>query len=436
MCTDIDRISELAKEDPQRQFFSIAHLITPGELYVAFLCLRREASAGIDGVTYEEYEQDAEEKIRRLHQRLVDGKYQCQPLRRVYIPKENGKQRPISIPALEDKIVQRAVVELLNAIYEQDFLNCSYGFRPKRGQHQALDEVGRVLCTQPTGWILEIDITTYFDSIVREQLMEMIKKRVSDGSVLRLIWKWIKVGVIEEGRLLTSQTGTGQGQPISPLLANIYLHHALDEWFEKVVKPRLKGKAHEIRFADDAILCFERKQDAEKVLRVLPKRFAKFGLTLHPEKTRLIEFGRFAGENAKRRGTKPATFDFLGFTHICARSRKGKFTVHVKTIDKRLRRGLQAVAVWCQEHRHDPVSEQQKALNAKLRGHYQYYGRPTNYRCLWQFYRKVRRIWRYWLSRRTRGRELTWERYAEILRQHPLLLPRITHTWAGTVSTA
>jgi RNA-directed DNA polymerase len=436
MYTDIDRISELAKEDPQRQFFSIAHLITPGERYVAFLCLRREASAGIDGVTHEEYEKDAEEKIRKLHQRLMDGKYQCQPLRRVYIPKENGKRRPISIPALEDKIVQKAVVELLNAIYEQDFLNCSYGFRPKRGQHQALDEVRRVLCTQPTGWILEIDITTYFDSIVREQLMEMIKKRVSDGSVLRLIWKWIKVGVIEEGRLLTSKTGTGQGQPISPLLANIYLHHALDKWFEKVVKPRLKGKAHEIRFADDAILCFERKQDAEKVLRVLPKRFAKFGLTLHPEKTRLLEFGRFAGENAKRRGTKPTTFDFLGFTHICARSRKGKFTVHVKTIAKRLRRGLQAVAVWCQEHRHDPVSEQQKALNAKLRGHYQYYGRPTNYRCLWQFYRKVRRIWRYWLSRRTRGRELTWERYAEILRQQPLLRPRITHTWAGTVSTA
>jgi RNA-directed DNA polymerase len=284
MCTDIDRISELAKEDPQRQFFSIAHLITPGELYVAFQCLRREASAGIDGVTYEEYEKNAEGNIRELHQRLKDGKYQCQPLRRVYIPKENGKQRPISIPALEDKVVQKAVVELLNAIYEQDFLDCSYGFRPKRGQHQALDEVGRVLCTQPTGWILELDITTYFDSIVREQLIEMIKKRVSDGSVLRLIWKWIKVGVIEEGRFLTSETGTGQGQPISPLLANIYLHYILDEWFEKVVKPRLQGKAHEIRFADDAILCFQRKEDAQKVLKVLPKRFAKYGLTLHPEK--------------------------------------------------------------------------------------------------------------------------------------------------------
>jgi len=365
MCTDIDRIAELAKEDPQRQFFSIAHLITVGKLHVAFLGLRKEASAGIDGVTYKEYEKDVDENIRKLHQRLKEGKYQCQPLRRVYIPKENGKQRPISIPALEDKLVQKAVVELLNAIYEQDFLDCSYGFRPGRGQHQALDEVRRVLCTQPTEWILEIDIATYFDSIVRKQLMGMIEKRVNDGSVLRLIWKWIKVGVIERGRLLVSETGTGQGQPISPLLANIYLHYVLDEWFEKVVKPRLKGKAHEIRFADDAILCFQYKEDAEKVLSVLPKRFAKFGLTLHPEKTRLIEFGRFAEQNAKRqKGRKPATFDFLGLSHICARSRKGKFTVHVKTISKRLRRGLQAVAEWCREHRHEPVSEQVKTLNA------------------------------------------------------------------------
>ena len=436
MCTDIDRISVLAKEDPQRQFFSIAHLITSGELYVAFQCLRREASAGIDGVTYEEYEKSAEGNIRELHQRLKDGTYQCQPLRRVYIPKENGKQRPISIPALEDKIVQKAVGELLNAIYEQDFLPCSYGFRPKRGTHLALDEVGRVLCTQPAEWVLEIDITTYFDSIVRKQLMEMIEKRVRDGSVLRLIWKWIKVGVIEEGRLLTSETGTGQGQPISPLLANIYLHVVLDEWFEKVVKARLRGKAYEIRFADDAILCFQYREDAEKVLSVLPKRFAKYGLTLHPEKTRLIEFGRFAESNAKRRGQKPATFDFLGFTHICARSRKGKFTVHVKTIRKRLRRGLKAVAAWCQEHRHDPVSEQQKALNAKLRGHYQYYGLPTNYHSLRQFYREVRRIWKAWLSRRTRGHQMSWERYNALLRKFPLSLPRITHAWVNAVSSA
>src|SRR5215470_12741446 len=251
MSPELDRLSELAKEEPKRQFFSIAHLITPEALYAAFRGLRRDASAGVDGVTHEEYEKDAERNIRQLYQRLKDGKYQAQPLRRVYIPKENGKQRPISIPSLEDKIVQKAMVEVLNTIDEQDFLECSYGFRPGRGQHQALDEVKRVICTRSTGWVLELDITAYFASIGREQLMEMIEKRVSDGSVLRLIRKWIQVGVIDQGQLFVSDKGTGQGQTISPLLANIYLHYVLDEWFEEVVKPRLRGEAHEIRFADD-----------------------------------------------------------------------------------------------------------------------------------------------------------------------------------------
>src|SRR3984893_7229638 len=436
MSTKLDRLSELAKEDRKRQFFSIAHLITPEALYAAFRDLRKEASAGVDGVTHEEYEKDAARNIQHLHQRLKDGRYQAQPLRRVYIPKEDGKQRPISIPSLEDKIVQKAMVEVLNAIYEQDFLDCSYGFRPGRGPHQALDEVRRVICTRPTGWILEIDITAYFDSIVREQLMEMVEKRISDGSVLRLIRKWIKVGVIEEGRLLVSETGTGQGQTISPLLANICLHYVLDEWFEEVGKPRLRGEAHEIRFADDAVLCFQYREDAEKVLSVLTKRFAKYGLTLHPEKTRLLEFGREAVEHAKRQGKKPGTFDFLGLTHICVRSRRGKFTVHVRTMRKRLRRGLKAVAQWCQEHMHDPVDAQQKTLNAKLRGHYQYYGRPTNYRGICKFYRKVRYIWRTWLSRRTRGAKMTWVKYEGLLRQLPLSPPRIMHSWAQTGSPA
>ena len=225
MSPKLDRQSELAKEDPKRQFFSIAHLITPAALYAAFRGLRKEASAGVDGVSYEEYQQDVGSKVRQLHQRLKDGRYQAPPLRRVYIRKENGKQRPISTPALEDKIVQKAMVEVLNAIYEQDFLNCSYGFRPGRGQHQALEEVKRVVCTRSTGWILELDITAYFDSIVREQLMEMIEKRVRDRSVLHRIRKWIQVGVLDDGRFLVSETGTGQGQTISPLLANIYLHY-------------------------------------------------------------------------------------------------------------------------------------------------------------------------------------------------------------------
>ena len=431
MSTKIDRISELAREDSKRQFYSIAHMITPEALNAAFRGLRKKASAGVDGVTYETYERDAARNIQALHERLKNGKYQAQPLRRVYILKEDGKQRPLSIPALEDKIVQKAVLEILNAIYEQDFLECSYGFRPGRGPHQALDEVGRVICTRPTGWILEIDITAYFDSIVRQQLMELIEKRVRDRSVLHLIRKWIQTGVIEEGRMLVSETGTGQGQTISPLLANIYLHYVLDEWVENEVKPRLRGEAHEIRFADDAVLCFQYKEDAEKVMEVLPKRFAKYGLTLHPEKTRLVEFGRYAEANAKRRGKKPATFDILGITYVCARSRKGKFTVHVKTMKKRFKRGLRAITEWCQENRHMPVDEQQKTLNAKLRGHYQYYGRPTNYRSIWRFYQEVCHIWRKWLSRRTRGNGMTREKFAAILRKHPLLRPRIAHSWSS-----
>jgi hypothetical protein len=270
--------------------------------------------------------------------------------------------------------------------------------------------------------------------------MEMIENRVCDGTILRLIGKWINVGVIDDGRLLVSETGTGQGQVISPLLANIYLHYVLDEWFEAVVKPRLKGEAYEVRFADDFILCFQYRADAEKVLDVLKKRFAKYGLTLHPDKTRLMEFGRKAlAQSEKPDGPKPATFDFLGFTHVCKRSRKGNFTIHVRTMRKRLRRSLKAMTAWCRQHRHDPVDEQQKALNGKLRGHYQYYGRSTNFRSLLEFYDRVRRIWQKWLNRRTRGHTLNWPAYEQLLLRHPLLRPRLSRPWkpaSVTVSSA
>ncbi len=326
--------------------------------------------------------------------------------------------------------MQKAVAGLLNAIYEQDFLECSYGFRPGRGPQDALDEVGRVICRRPISTILEADITGYFDAIVRNLLTEMIKKRVRDGRILRLIGKWMNVGVIEDGRLLVTETGTGQGQVISPLLANIYLHYVLDEWFETEVKPRLKGEAYEIRFADDFILCFQYREDAEKVQDVLRKRLAKYGLTHHPEKTRLMEFGRTAlAKSEETGGQKPVTFDFLGFTHICKRSRRGHFTIHVRTMRKRLRRSLKAVAVWCRKHRHDPVDAQQKALNRKLRGHYQYYGRSTNFMSLMEFSDRVRHIWHKWLNRRTRGNRLPWLAYQRLLRRHPLLHPRISRPW-------
>ena len=309
----LSRITELAKEDPGRKFLSIAHLLTPEAMHEAFLMLRRDASVGVDQVTYRDYEKQAEQKIQQLHERLKNKTYRALPLRRIYIPKEDGRKRPISIPALEDKIAQKAVVELLNAIYEQDFLDCSYGFRPGRGAQQALDEVGRAICRESTSCVLELDITSYFDSIVREQLMEMIEGRIGDASILRLIRKWINIGVIDAGRLLVSETGTGQGQIVSPLLANVYLHFVLDEWIERDVKPRLRGKVFVVRYADDAVLCFQYREDAEKVLQVLPKRFARYGLTLHPEKTRLVAFGREALARAIRAGTKTDTFDFLGY---------------------------------------------------------------------------------------------------------------------------
>ncbi len=263
--------------------------------------------------------------------------------------------------------------------------------------------------------------------------MEMVEKRVNDGSILGLIGKWLHVGVIDDGRLLVSETGVGQGQVSSPLLANIYLHYVLDEWFEREVKPRLRGEAYEVRHADDFILCFQYREDAERVLEVLAKRFGKYGLTLHPGKTRLIEFGRQAlAKSEEPGGPKPPTFDFLGFTHVCKRSRRGKFTIHVRTMRKRLKRSLQKVTEWCERHRHEPIAAQRMALNWKLQGHYQYYGRPTNYRSLWQFYRATHRIWKNWLNRRSRKRTMTWRKFAQLLARHPLVRPHITRAWTSS----
>jgi len=430
MSTELERISELARENRELRFLSIAHLLTPEALKEAFESLKKDASAGVDGVKYGEYQKESGEKIRELHMRVREKRYRAQPLRRIYIPKENGEKRAISIPSLEDKILQKATGTLLDAIYEQDFYPCSYGFRRGKSQQEALNEIGRIICRRPIQWVLEADISGYFDTIVRKELMAMIERRIKDGSILRLIGKWISVGVIDEGRLLTSEIGVGQGQVISPLLANIYLHYVLDEWFELQVKPRLKGEAHEVRFADDFILCFQYKEDAERVLEVLRKRFAKYGLKLHPEKTRLIEFGKKALQKSERPGGKPPeTFDFLGFTHIAMRSRRGYFTIHVKTMKKRFRRSLKAVSVWCKEHLHDTLEEQQKMLNLKLRGHYEYYGRPTNHSSLRRFYQVVRRIWKENLNRRTRGRVVTWDKFAHIVARYPLLLPYISQAW-------
>lgn len=425
------RLTELAREDRTRKFSSIAHLLTVEALYEAFTRLRKDAGEGVDAVTYRDYEKQAEQNIQILWEKLKGGKYRAQPLRRVYIPKEDGRKRPISIPALEDKIVQKATVQLLNAIYEEDFLPCSYGGRPGKHPHLALDELDRTIFRQSITHVLELDIVAYFDAIVRKHLLEMIERRIVDRSILKLIGKWINVGVIDEGRLLVTETGVGQGQVISPLLANIYLHYVLDTWFEEEVKPRLKGKAFIVRYVDDAVICFQNEQDAQKVKEVLGKRFAKYGLALHPDKTRLVEFGRAALEKAEKEGRQPGTFDFLGFTHVCARSQRGKFTVTVRTMKKRLRRSIKAIAQWCKKNRHELVAEQCTALNAKLRGHYQYYGRASNYHNLMRFYRMVSRLWMKWLNRRTRGTTLFWDKYNHLLQCYPLVLPRITHAYAS-----
>jgi RNA-directed DNA polymerase len=435
--TPLDRLTELAKEDPARRFYSIAHFLTRRALYEAFKGLRREASAGVDGLTFREYQRELGRNLDNLWERLRSGKYRALPLRRVYIPKGDGKsERPISIPALEDKIVQAATVRLLNAIYEVDFLDCSYGSRPGRNAHQALDRIDRVLYRESITHVLELDIKSYFDSIVRKRLVEMIERRVSDGSILRLMGKWINAGFIEEGKRLRTEEGVGQGQVISPFLANVYLHHVLDQWFEEEVKPRLQGRAFLIRYVDDAVICFQTAEDAQKVIKVLGKRFSNYGLTLHPEKTRLVEVGREAQRKADQRGAAPGTFDFLGFSHITERSQRGSYRPGVRTMKKRLRRGLKKVHQWCKEHRHDPVGGQQQTLNAMLRGHYQYYGRASNFRGLSKFYRAVRHIWRQWLSRRRRGTPMPWDTYERLLKRYPLLMPRVTHSWASSRSPA
>ena len=433
--TSLSRLTELAQEDRRRKFSSIAHFLTSQALHEAFRSLRKDASAGVDEVTYQDYEKQASENIQRLWEKLRSKQYRAQPLRRIYIPKEDGKSRAIAIPSLEDKIVQKATVRLLEAIHEVDFLPCSYGSRPRRNVHQALDEIDRIIFRESISYVLELDITSYFDAIVRKQLMEMVGQRISHSSILRLIGKWINVGVVDEGRLLTSETGVGQGQVISPLLANIYLHQVLDRWFEDEVKRRLRGKAFLVRYMDDAVICFQNAEDAQKVQEVLEKRFANYGLTLHPQKTRLIKFGRSAQAEAERLSIKPETFDVLGYTHVMSRSRRGTFMVKVKTMKKRLKRSLKAVSQWCKKHRHDPIIEQQATLNAKLRGHYQYYGRASNYQSMRQFYVAVRGTWKKWLNRRTRSTTLYWAQYNRLLARYPLLLPRITHTFASSRSS-
>ena len=433
--TKLQRIAAQAKAAPDMAFTTLAHHIDVHWLRVAFEDTRKDGAPGVDGQTAVEYAANLEVNLRELLERAKSGTYRAPPVRRVYIPKGDGSQkRPIGIPTFEDKILQRAVAMLLGAIYEQDFYDFSYGFRPGRSAHQALEVLQNSLTKMARGWILEVDIRKFFDTLGHEHLREMLRHRVRDGVVLRLIGKWLNAGVMEGLELSYPESGTPQGGSISPVLANVFLHEVLDKWLVNEVCPRLKTKMHAVRYADDIVLVFERESDARRVLEVLPKRFERFGLKLHPDKTRLSSFrrpDRIGSSNDDDAGPGPGAFDLLGFTHFWGRSRRGKWVVQKHTASDRFSRALHRIGQWCRLHRHDPVKEQHRVLSQKLRGHYAYYGVTFNGRALQRFYWEVVARWRKWLVRRSRAlpSAATWERLVALLRRMPLPSPRIVHRY-------
>jgi RNA-directed DNA polymerase len=425
LCPRLDRVAKLAAEQPRARFTSLAHLMDEEFLGAAWRRIRKDGAVGVDGQTARQYEENLVTNVRDLHERLRSGRYKAPPARRVYIPKDGGKQRPIGIPTVEDKIVQRAVATILEAVYEQDFLPCSYGFRPGRGAHEALQRLQDIIVRRPIGWILDADIEDFFGTLDHQWLRKMVRHRVNDGALDRLIGKWLHAGIFEEGAISHPSSGTPQGGVISPILANIYLHYVLDLWFEKRVKRTLLGEAYLFRYADDVVLCFERREDAHRVTELLRERLSQFGLKLNAQKTRLIRFGR--GADGPDDG-KSETFNFLGFTHCCGETRNGQFTVKRRTMGTRLDRAKRRMTVWCRDNRHLPIAEQRTRLNAKLRGHYGYYGITGNSHRLQQFYDHVIRTWRNWLDRRGRRGSMPWYRFRALLRRLPLDRPRIVHS--------
>jgi group II intron reverse transcriptase/maturase len=432
--TKQQRIAEMARRSPQMGFTSLAYLMDIEWLIAAFHRTRKDGAPGVDGQTRIAYERDLEANLQSLLDRAKSGTYRAPPVRRVYIPKAGSdtETRPIGIPTLEDKVLQRAVVMLLEPIYEQDFDAGSYGFRPGRSAHDALEDIWKRTMDSSGGWILEVDIRKFFDTLDRAHLREFLQLRVRDGVLKRLIGKWLKAGVLESGSVSYPDAGTPQGGVISPLLANVFLHYVLDVWFREEVQPRLRGRAHLIRYADDFVIVFTHEEDARRVTEVLPKRFGKYGLTLHPDKTRLISFRRpprKADSGADNRDDQPGTFDFLGFTHYWGRTRRGGWAVMRKTAANRVSRAVRSITQWCRNNRHRPVGEQHTILSQKVRGHYAYYGITGNILMLRGFLQAVHRAWRKWLDRRNRQREMTWDRFNRLLKRYWLPPPRIVHSY-------
>jgi RNA-directed DNA polymerase len=425
----LDRIRRTAKERKKEKFTALLHHIGPELLEAEFFALQRNAAAGADGVTWRDYEQNLKANLEDLHARVHRGAYRPQPSRRVYIPKADGQRRPLAIAAIEDKIVQRAVATVLNGIYEEDFLGFSYGFRPARSAHHATDALVVAIERCKVNFIVDADIRSFFDTVEQDWLIRFVEHRIGDQRIIRLIRKWLRAGVLEDGIVSVSEQGTAQGAVISPLLANIYLHYALDSWVERYRRREATGDMIIVRYADDFIVGFEHEHEARHFLEALRERLKEFALSLHPEKTRLIEFGREAENNRKRRGLgKPETFNFLGFTFICGRSRRGKFLIKRKTRRDRLRVKLQAIKQDLRRRMHQPIPVQGKWLKQVIRGYFNYHAVPTNNRALVGFRDEIVRSWRRVLNRRSQRDSNGWEQM-KALADDWLPKPRILHPW-------
>jgi len=425
--TKLQRIAQQAECYPAMVFNNVYHLIDLDFLREAHRLTRKDAAPGVDKVTAAQYAADLEGNLRDLHERLRGNRYVAPPGERVWIDKEGGKKRPISKACFEDKIVQRAVVMILQAIFDHDFYPFSHGFRQGHSQHQALQELREKCRKLNIGWVLDADVSGYFDSIDRHFLREFVQRRVNDGGIKRLIGKWLNAGVVEAGELTHPDRGTPQGGVISPMLSNIFLHYVLDEWYAQVVQPRLKGRSFLMRYADDFIIGFELEEDAKRVMEVLPKRFNRYALTIHPEKTVLVEFKPPPVRDQSAGGK--GTFDFLGFTHYWTKSRWGYWVIKRKTIGKRLRRSMKSIWQWCRANRHEPLAEQYRALCSKLRGYYQYYGIRGNFKLVAVVYEHTQRAWHYWLSRRSQKSYICWKKFGWLLQEKmPLPRPRIIHS--------
>jgi RNA-directed DNA polymerase len=422
-------VRKAARDNKEMKFTALLHHLTVELLGESFSSLKRKAAPGVDGVTWQEYEDGLQDRLIDLHGRVHRGAYRAKPSRRVYIEKEDGRQRPLGVAALEDKIVQHAVVTILNQIYEEDFLGFSYGFRPGRSQHQALDALSYALLKKKVNYVLDADIRGFFDNLDKGWLVQFVEHRVADPRILRLIQKWLNAGVMEEGEWSETKTGTPQGSVISPLLANIYLHYAFDLWVNVWRKKWAHGEVVVIRYADDVISGFQHQADADRFLENLRERLGKFGLELHPDKTRRFEFGRFAEQNRERRGEgKPETFDFLGFTHISGKNRLGRFTVRRKTIRKRMRAKLREVKQQLRKRMHDPVPQTGQWLKSIVQGHFNYYAVPGNLDSLGVFRDRVLGHWGHSLRRRSQQRPISWGRILALAKRW-LPQPRVLHPY-------